>query len=207
MDHAEFMRMMESLEFADRDFTKGLIQQLINADSVSGGEGLEFAASVIKGINPKDQLEAMLAAQMAVIHMATMKFLPQLRVSAEMAHDHVERTVTKLAGTFSTQMLTLKRYRTGGEQKVTVQHVSVADGGRAIVGTVTQNAIEQPVDKPAALTDDRQSVGRMDGNEEAEAWRDYEARHPEIAQARELKESAAHAAARKAAFRDLRSKP
>jgi hypothetical protein len=34
-------------------------------------------------------------------------------------------------------METLKRYRTGGEQKVTVQHVTVNDGGQAIVGTVT----------------------------------------------------------------------
>jgi hypothetical protein len=30
-----------------------------------------------------------------------------------------------------------KRYRTGGEQKVTVQHVSVNEGGPAIVGNVT----------------------------------------------------------------------
>jgi hypothetical protein len=29
-------------------------------------------------------------------------------------------------------MEALKRYRTGGEQKVTVQHVSVNDGGQAI---------------------------------------------------------------------------
>jgi hypothetical protein len=34
-------------------------------------------------------------------------------------------------------METLKRYRTGGEQKVTVQHVNVNDGGQAIVGNVT----------------------------------------------------------------------
>jgi hypothetical protein len=31
----------------------------------------------------------------------------------------------------------LKRYRTGGEQKVTVQHVTVNDGGQAIVGAVS----------------------------------------------------------------------
>ena len=34
----------------------------------------------------------------------------------------------------------LKRYRTGGEQKVTVQHVTVTEGGQAIVGNVTQPA-------------------------------------------------------------------
>jgi hypothetical protein len=35
-------------------------------------------------------------------------------------------------------MEALKRYRTGGEQMVTVQHVNVSEGGQAIVGNVTQ---------------------------------------------------------------------
>jgi hypothetical protein len=35
------------------------------------------------------------------------------------------------------QMEALKRYRTGGQQKVTVEHVTVNDGGQAIVGAVT----------------------------------------------------------------------
>ena len=44
-------------------------------------------------------------------------------------------------------MEALKRYRTGGEQKVTVQHVTVSEGGNAIVGNVTQAASEPPPDK------------------------------------------------------------
>ena len=35
-------------------------------------------------------------------------------------------------------MEALKRCRSGGEQKVTVQHVSVNEGGQAIVGPVSQ---------------------------------------------------------------------
>ena len=35
------------------------------------------------------------------------------------------------------QMEALKRYRSGADQKVTLQHVSVAEGGQAIVGNVT----------------------------------------------------------------------
>ena len=34
-------------------------------------------------------------------------------------------------------MEALKRYRTGGEQKVTVEHVTVNAGGQAIVGQVS----------------------------------------------------------------------
>ena len=33
-------------------------------------------------------------------------------------------------------MEALKRYRTGGEQKVTVQHVTVNEGGQAVIGNV-----------------------------------------------------------------------
>jgi hypothetical protein len=64
--------------------------------------------------------------------------------------------VTKLARTYTAQTEALERYRTGGEQKVTVQHVSVSEGGQAIVGNVTQTALEEPADKTLALTDARQ---------------------------------------------------
>ena len=35
------------------------------------------------------------------------------------------------------QMEALRRFRRGAEQKVTLQHVSVAEGGQAIIGNVT----------------------------------------------------------------------
>jgi hypothetical protein len=50
------------------------------------------------------------------------------------------------------QLEALKRYRTGGEQKVTVQHVSVSEGGQAIVGNVTQEARSTAPQKPVATT-------------------------------------------------------
>jgi len=50
--------------------------------------------------------------------------------------DAAERALNKLARTFATQMEALKRYRTSGQQKVTVEHVTVNAGGQAIVGAV-----------------------------------------------------------------------
>ena len=44
---------------------------------------------------------------------------------------------TLRALTYATQMEALKRYRASREQKVTMQHVSVSEGGQAIVGNVT----------------------------------------------------------------------
>ncbi len=50
--------------------------------------------------------------------------------------DSAERAFNKLTRTFAAQMSALKEYRSKGEQKMTVQHVRVAEVGQAIVGNV-----------------------------------------------------------------------
>src|SRR5437667_3012401 len=50
--------------------------------------------------------------------------------------DSAERAFNKLARTFASQVEALKRYRTKGEQKVTVEHVHLHAGGQAVVGTI-----------------------------------------------------------------------
>jgi hypothetical protein len=47
------------------------------------------------------------------------------------------------------QMEALKRYRAGAEQKVTLQHVSVAEGGQAIIGNVTHTPRKNGHEKAA----------------------------------------------------------
>jgi hypothetical protein len=145
---------MEALGTADYSFGLNLITQLADTNS-RGGEvdagRVNFMLAVIKNIKPKDHVEAMLAAQMAGIHLATMTFIQRLaNVENIPQQDSAERTLNKLARTYAGQMETLKRYRTGGEQKVTVQHVSVSEGGQAIVGNVTQANPEKMSEKSAA---------------------------------------------------------
>src|SRR3954467_10300210 len=82
--------------------------------------------------------EAMLAGQMAAVHMAIMTFARRLSHLENIPQqDSAERAFKKLARTFAAQLEALKRYRTGGEQKVTVQHVTVNEGGQAVVGNIT----------------------------------------------------------------------
>ena len=135
--------LMEALGTTDRDFIVGFLGQVTNINGNKLDEAsmvrLNFMLSVIRGIKPKDQVEAMLAAQMAAVHEATMKFFRNLDDFESLEHrDSAERTLNKLMRTFTTQMEALKRYRTGGQQTVTVQHVNVNDGGQAIVGNVSQ---------------------------------------------------------------------
>jgi hypothetical protein len=155
-----YVLLMEALGTTDFDFTIGLLGQLANAGS-KGREidvgNVNFMLAIIHGIKPRDQIEVMLAAQMAAVHMATITFARRLaHVDNIQQQDSAERAFNKLTRTFTTQMEALKRYRTGGEQKVTVQHVTVAEGGQAIVGNVTQGRREAVPDKavsPLALND------------------------------------------------------
>jgi hypothetical protein len=79
----------------------------------------------------------MIATQMAAIHCATMVMARRLRgVETLPQQDSASNSLNKLARTFAMQMDALKRYRTGGQQSVIVKHVTVNDGGQAIVGNV-----------------------------------------------------------------------
>ena len=133
--------VMQALGTADADFFDGLLSQLISVGTQGkklDEQGLNFMLATIKAIEPKDETETMLAAQMAAVHMATMTFARRLTHVDNIAQqDSAERAFNKLARTFAVQMEALKRYRTGGEQRVTVQHVTVNEGGQAIVGAVT----------------------------------------------------------------------
>jgi hypothetical protein len=128
---------MEALGTEDADFAQELVLQLSYAHSRGDEAELNFLLSVIKGVKPKDQLEAMLAAQMAVTHSLTMTFAHRLNhVQNIQQQDSAERAFNKLARTFTAQMEALKRHRTGGDQKVTVQQVSVSEGDKRSSATL-----------------------------------------------------------------------
>ena len=142
-DHADkaagMSLLMEALGTADENFLEGLLQQLAMVAGPEGDErGLNFMIALVKGVEPKDQVEAMLATQMAAVHNATMTFARRLnRAENVQQQDSAERILNKLARTFATQIEALKRYRSAGEQTVRVEHVTVNQGGQAIVGNVT----------------------------------------------------------------------
>jgi hypothetical protein len=136
--------LMGALGTASPEFMHGLLKQVMNAAS-QGQEVSEadtnFVLSVINGIEPRDEIEAMLGAQMAAVHMASMTFARRLaHVQNIPQQDAAERAFNKLTRTFTTQMEALKRYRSTGQQVVRVERVSVEAGGQAIVGSVTASS-------------------------------------------------------------------
>jgi hypothetical protein len=76
---------------------------------------------------------------MAVIHHSLIELRATFSTgAAEINAFDIVSEMNKLARTYTIQMDTLKRYRSKGEQKVTVQHVTVSEGGQAIVGDIHQ---------------------------------------------------------------------
>jgi len=152
IDHSDSMvgqaLLMQAVGTTHEDFYGGLMSQLAGVGikgKKTDEDGLNFMLSIIKGIEPRDQMEALLAAQMAAIHNATMTFARRLIfVDNIPQQDSASNALNKLARTFAAQMEALKKYRSSGEQKITVAHVSVNDGGQAIVGNVTHGGGETP---------------------------------------------------------------
>ena len=137
---AAALLMMADLGTMDQAFFDGIMGQVarIGAHGAKLDEtNSNFLLSVVRAVQPTDELEAMLAVQMAAIHAATMMLARRLNhVETLPQQDSAERALNKLARTYAVQMETLKRYRTGGQQRVTVEHVTVNAGGQAIVGAV-----------------------------------------------------------------------
>ncbi|WP_157182085.1 hypothetical protein [Methylobacterium sp. WSM2598] len=144
-DHTDLtigtVMLMNAMGTASTDFMQGLLTQLSNAASQrrEPDEGaINFMLAVVNGIAPRDEIEAMLASQMAAVHMATMTFARRLaHVENIPQQDSAERAFNKLARTFTTQIEALKRYRSDGSQTVRVERVTVEAGGQAIVGAVS----------------------------------------------------------------------
>lgn len=120
-------------------FASALLESCGNVSgSKEGAEGDKSKAlAIVAEIAPQDGIEAMLATQMAAVHITAMRQSRLLATSETIPQfDAHEKAFNKLMRTFAAQIETLRRHRHGGKQTVTVQHVNVKDGGQAIVGNV-----------------------------------------------------------------------
>ncbi|MGL3111164.1 hypothetical protein [Bradyrhizobium sp. BR 1432] len=136
--------LAEALGAVDRDALHGILKQLLKASVIEqkpNEANLAFMISMMKSIAPRDSVEAMLVAQMVSVHVAAMRSACRLAFTDHLQQQEgITRALTRLARTFAAQIEALSRHRSSGERAITVQNVSVQDGGSAIVGNVTQHA-------------------------------------------------------------------
>ena len=133
----------------DEDLHNYLLNQVVQTfkgcvssegfDHTKVAEFTNNAMALLNGIQPQDEIEGMLAVQMIAVHNMVMETMKRAMITGQ-PPQWIESNVnhaTKMLRTFTAQIEALKRYRTGGQQKVTVEHVHVTAGGQAIVGTVS----------------------------------------------------------------------
>jgi hypothetical protein len=134
--------LADALGAVDRDALDGLLKQLVKASMIGhrlDEANLAFMISMMKSIAPRDSIEAMLAAQMVAVHVLAMRCANRLAYADDMPRqDSASRALAKLVRIFPAQIEALSRYRNNAERAITVQSLSVQDGGKAIVERAAQ---------------------------------------------------------------------
>ena len=122
----------ETLEDPDEVNTTASLMRAFRADDLMV---LDAALDAAEAIQARNSIEKMLAHQMAACHDQAMRLLFKANGITEDMAD-VQRLVNssvRLMNTFQQALQTLHKLRTGGRQIVTVQHVTIKDGGQAVV--------------------------------------------------------------------------
>ncbi len=152
------VKLSETFGTTDSDLQCHLLEQLVYAfkgtisndgqDNKVAVVATNKAMAILNGIQPRDEIEGMLAVQMIGVHNIAMSTIGLAMIDSQtfVGKQTSITQATKMLNIFITQLEALKKYRTGGQQKVTVEHVHVNEGGQAIVGTVNQGTnTKQPI--------------------------------------------------------------
>src|SRR6266446_4129983 len=139
-------RFLAAFGTTEQIIAEALFDQLVNALHADPTKALDAASAnlvlaLLHRIGPRDEIEAMLACQMIVAHVAVM--------DASRRALHVEQTAggraaylglaRKLMTLFTAQMDALNRHRgKGTPQKIVIERVLVAPGGQAVVGAISR---------------------------------------------------------------------
>jgi hypothetical protein len=154
-------RMMNTLGTTSPDLADCLVSQILNATHLQSPNEpiceltLNAAVGAVAGIAPRDEAEAMLAAQMVGVHWVAMDLLSQVgSTDNRFLFNDAGNLAVKLLRTYAAQLEALKRYRSAGEQRVVVQHVTVTAEQAAV--QVNGGADPAPGERGAARKPEEQ---------------------------------------------------
>jgi hypothetical protein len=133
--------------FVDTEILRLLAALRITRDDLPLETKVNAAIAMIAGVAPRNEVEALLAVQMAMTHIAALRMLTELnRLSPHVSPAGVAiagSVSTKLLRAFSGQAEALAKLRRPTVQVVRVERVNVAAGGQAIVGAVTHPSMDR----------------------------------------------------------------
>jgi hypothetical protein len=125
-----------------------LVNQTVNtlwtrhSDNETRDRQYKATACALIGIDPKDEMEGMMAAQLLAAHNAAMECYRRAMLPEQTLEGRRENLnqANKLSRTYAMLIDALNRHRGKGQQKMTVEHVHVYPGGQAVEGVVEGSA-------------------------------------------------------------------
>ena len=129
------------LGIKNKDLSALMVSQIVSASfphKPDNCNAINAVLSAVSEINPKDPIESMLAAQMVSCHTQIMRLMEKVStkdLTADLVDKYL-RLADRLTRTYARQVEVLSTYRRKGKQSMVVKHVTVKDGGQAIVGNV-----------------------------------------------------------------------
>jgi hypothetical protein len=135
-------RLKAALGTTSSDFVNATLVQIQNASRMPSGGISETSVNAvlafIEAAEPKNEIEAALAIQMACTHAVTMAVLS--RAGGAYGGDrHVAvmaAASARLLRAFATQVEAMPRLRGGGTQVIRVERIEVSDAAQAVIGNI-----------------------------------------------------------------------
>ena len=140
-------RLKAALGTNSSDFVNATLIQIQNASRMPSGGISETSVNAvlafIEAAEPKNEIEAALAIQMACTHAVAMAVLSRVG-GAYGGNRHVALMASagaRLLKAFSAQVETMRRLRNGGSQVIRIERVEVS-GGQAVIGNIKTHRSE-----------------------------------------------------------------
>lgn len=135
-------RLKAALGTTSSDFVNATLIQIQNASRLpSGGiseTSVNAVLALVEAAEPKNEMEAALAVQMACTHAVAMAVLS--RVGGGHGGDrHVALMAAagaRLLRAFATQVEAMRRLRNGSSQYMRIEHVHLESGAQAVIGNM-----------------------------------------------------------------------
>jgi hypothetical protein len=135
-------RLKAALGTTSSDFVNATLVQIQNASRMPSGGISEMSVNAvlafIEAAEPKNEIEAALAIQMACTHAVAMAILS--RAGGAYGGDrHVALMASpaaRLLKAFAAQVETIRRLRNGGTQVIRVERIEVSDTAQAVIGNI-----------------------------------------------------------------------
>ena len=96
------------------------------------------AMRALEAFEPQNEVEAMMAGQMVSLHNMMMECIRRAMFSNQTfeGRNMNLNQANKLSRTYAVLLDAFNKHRGKGQQKITVEHVTVAEGGQAVIGNV-----------------------------------------------------------------------